>query len=130
MVLDGLLADRKGVGDLLVRHSLGDVVQDLDLARGKRSEDGGRLLAVDRQLAELLQNAARYGWLGEDLSSGRLERMLEGHTRPVWAVAVTPDGARIVSGGGSDDTVRVWDLSSGRLERPIRSWSTGGLGSS
>jgi WD40 repeat protein len=56
--------------------------------------------------------------------------MLEGHTRPVWAVAVTPDGARIVSGGGSDDTVRVWDLSSGRLERPIRSWSTGGLGSS
>src|SRR5665811_803310 len=67
VVLDGLLADRKGVGHLLVRHSLGDVVENLDLARGKRSEDRRRFLAVYRQFAELLEDAARHRGLGKDL---------------------------------------------------------------
>ena len=39
-----------------------------------------------------------------------------GHCRIVWAVAVTPDGQRILSGGGFDDaTLRVWHLD-GTLE--------------
>jgi WD40 repeat protein len=42
---------------------------------------------------------------------GPLERILLGHTGEVQAVAVTPDGARIVSAGF--DTVRIWDLASG-----------------
>ena len=67
MVLDGLLADRQGVGDLLVRHALGDVVEDLDLARRERREDRGGLLAVDGQLAELLEDARRDRRLREDL---------------------------------------------------------------
>src|SRR4029077_3411558 len=67
VVLDGLLADRQGVGDLLVRHALGDVVEDLDLARGERGEDRGGLLAVDRELAELLEDARRNRRLREDL---------------------------------------------------------------
>src|SRR5258708_5576830 len=33
VVLDGLLADRQRVGDLLVGHALGDVVEDLDFTR-------------------------------------------------------------------------------------------------
>jgi hypothetical protein len=33
VVLDGLLRDGERVGDLLVRHALGDVVQDLDFTR-------------------------------------------------------------------------------------------------
>jgi WD40 repeat protein len=37
---------------------------------------------------------------------------LAGHTGPVRSVAVTPDGAGIVS-GGHDGTVRVWDLATG-----------------
>jgi len=41
---------------------------------------------------------------------------LEGHTGPVWAVAVTPDGRRVVS-GSDNHTVKVWDLESGRLLR-------------
>lgn len=47
---------------------------------------------------------------------GPLERILEGHTGGVEAVAVTADG-RIVS-GSVDSTVRVWNLASGRLEQP------------
>src|SRR6185503_7971916 len=46
VVLDRLLADRERVGDLLVGHALGDVVEDLDLARGQRREDRLGLLAV------------------------------------------------------------------------------------
>jgi len=40
-------------------------------------------------------------------------RVLKGHTRQVFAVAMVPDGSRAVSGSG-DNTVRVWDLASGR----------------
>jgi WD40 repeat protein len=39
-------------------------------------------------------------------------RILDGHTNSVWAVAVTPDGCRAVS-GSDDGTLRVWDLESG-----------------
>src|SRR5262245_13911202 len=67
VVLDRLLADRQRVGDLLVRHALGDVVEDLDLARGERREDGRGLLAVHRQLAELLEDTRRDRRLREDL---------------------------------------------------------------
>ena len=49
---------------------------------------------------------------------GPLERILEGHTNWVHALAVTADGQRIVS-GSHDNTVRVWNLASGRLERTL-----------
>jgi GTPase SAR1 family protein len=38
--------------------------------------------------------------------------VLKGHTRPVRAVAVTPDGAQAVS-ASEDTTLRVWDLATG-----------------
>jgi WD40 repeat protein len=38
--------------------------------------------------------------------------ILRGHTGPVFSVAVTPDGARIVS-GSRDRSVRVWDARTG-----------------
>ncbi|MBV9032205.1 MAG: hypothetical protein JO364_18270 [Pseudonocardiales bacterium] len=37
---------------------------------------------------------------------------LTGHTGGVWAVAWSPDGTRLLTGGG-DGTVRVWDAASG-----------------
>jgi WD40 repeat protein len=38
----------------------------------------------------------------------------------MWAVAVTPDGTRIVS-GADDGTVRIWNIASGHLERTLES---------
>jgi len=54
---------------------------------------------------------------------GPLETILEGHIGGVHAVAVTADG-RIVS-GGSDGTMRLWNLASGRLERTLEGHTDG-----
>ena len=48
----------------------------------------------------------------------RLERTLTGHGGQVWSTVATADGVRAVS-GGDDQTVRVWDLGAGKLERTI-----------
>ena len=44
--------------------------------------------------------------------------MLSDHQAWVAALAATPDGTRIIS-GGADGIVRVWQLSTGVLERRI-----------
>ena len=49
-----------------------------------------------------------------ELSSGQTVRTLEGHIEQVSAVAVTPDGKKAISASW-DQTLRVWDLSSGQL---------------
>ncbi len=43
---------------------------------------------------------------------GPLLRTLMGHTSSVNAVALSPDGCRIIS-GSADDTLKVWDMESG-----------------
>lgn len=43
-----------------------------------------------------------------------VERTLSGHLGSVTACAISPDGARIVS-GSSDSTLKVWDLANGHL---------------
>jgi WD40 repeat protein/serine/threonine protein kinase len=57
-----------------------------------------------------------------DVSVWRIQPSLEfdafpGHRREAWAVAVAPDG-RSVASGGDDDTLRIWDPSSGRERTP------------
>ncbi|NIM15197.1 MAG: TIR domain-containing protein [Candidatus Aminicenantes bacterium] len=49
---------------------------------------------------------------------GPLLRTLEGHSRSVNAVAITPDGQAAVS-ASSDNTLKVWDLTSGTLRHSL-----------
>jgi small GTP-binding protein len=53
-----------------------------------------------------------------DVSTGRCERVLEGHMRPVNSVSFSPDGRSALS-GSDDQTVRLWDVSTGRCERVL-----------
>jgi TIR domain/WD domain, G-beta repeat len=52
------------------------------------------------------------------LESGQTLRTLEGHTKGVGDVAVTPDGRRAVS-ASDDRTLRLWDLESGQTLRTL-----------
>ena len=44
--------------------------------------------------------------------TGKKQKVLKGHTGPVWSVSLTPDEKTIVSGSG-DKTIRLWMLSTG-----------------
>jgi WD40 repeat protein len=48
-----------------------------------------------------------------DVESGQEVRQFVGHRRTVWAVAISPDGKRALS-GGEDQTARLWDESTGK----------------
>ena len=53
-----------------------------------------------------------------NVENGQLERVLEGHSGNINALAVTPDGTLLIS-ASSDDTLGVWDLASGLRQRVI-----------
>ena len=44
-----------------------------------------------------------------DVDTGKLIKILPGHSRRVWQVAFSPDGNTIASGSG-DGTVLLWDV--------------------
>jgi WD40 repeat protein len=100
------------------------------LARDHRQLAGqfiGRLLGNTSPSIQVLlkQAAERKVWpwfrpLKPSLTApgGPLIRTLEGHTDPVFAVTVTPDGRRAVS-ASTEGTLRVWDLESGQTLRTL-----------
>ncbi len=47
-----------------------------------------------------------------------LERNFTGHSYYVYSVAISPDGRTIVSGSG-DNTIKIWDLATGRLKATL-----------
>jgi WD40 repeat protein len=84
----------------------------------------GRLLPVSenlviRQFIDEITVGAPRPWLrpitpGLHPPGTPLLRTLAGHSHVVKSVAVTPDGQRAVS-GSFDDTIKVWDLETGRV---------------
>ena len=56
-------------------------------------------------------------WAGRS-ASPELEMTLTGHEGWVWAVGVTPDGQRAIS-GGADGTLRVWDMTTGAAAQTL-----------
>ncbi|HEY0323717.1 MAG TPA: hypothetical protein VGC66_22380, partial [Pyrinomonadaceae bacterium] len=48
----------------------------------------------------------------------KLARTLEGHASVVSSIAFDPEGEMLASGGG-DNTVRLWEASSGKLLRTL-----------
>ena len=66
-------------------------------------------------------SSERSGFAGLDAAASRLVELLadrhiqtlEGHTKWVIAVAVTPDGKHAIS-GSIDNTLRVWDIKTGQ----------------
>jgi WD40 repeat protein len=96
------------------------------------SQMTGRLLiyrttpAIERFVGEMVDVAPQC-WLrplhpGLHPPGTELLRTLEGHSSGVCAVAVTPEGKRAVS-ASYDNTLKVWDLESGRVLRTLEGHS-------
>ena len=54
------------------------------------------------------------------LATGRIERVLEGHTNSISGngLSFAPDG-RLLASGSFDHTARIWDVETGRCERVL-----------
>ena len=98
-------------------HSLTDILYSRvsdDLDWGPQA----KALAAAREQPALVN-----AWPLPDLGRPGLLRTFAGHTGPVNAVAIAPDGAWLAT-GGDDRTVRVWDAGTGR-ERAVLIGHTG-----
>lgn len=62
-----------------------------------------------------LASAKSYAIAAYTLQGGRTVANFTGHSDKINALALTPDGKRLLSGSG-DRTVRVWDATSGRAQ--------------
>ena len=80
-----------------------------------------------RKFIQQLDKVVKYPWLcpvsySFTPSGGPLIRTLTGHNRSVGALAVTPDGSRVIS-GSFDNTLKIWDLENGRIIRTFTNTS-------
>lgn len=71
--------------------------------------DTGPQRAAEAWLMSGSENGKVVIW---DVKSRSVVAILEGHDRPVVAIAVSPDGRRIASGSlEPEKTIRIWEIS-------------------
>jgi WD40 repeat protein len=59
----------------------------------------------------------------EPLPSGQCLKTLQGHRAWIWAIAWSPDGQMLAS-GGDDQTLRLWDWHNGQCLRSLQGYTT------
>jgi WD40 repeat protein len=93
-------------------------VNSLQLADAKYRE--GNIRRV-RELLESCPNDLR-GWEWHRLSHilDQSVMTLRGHSDEVHEMAVSPDGKRLVSGGSSDNMIKVWNVETGAEQMTLR----------
>lgn len=70
-------------------------------------------LSPDNRMLAVCDNTREDGLWLYDLPSGSRRRFATGHDRTIWCAAFSPDG-KFLATGSSDQTVRQWDVASGR----------------
>ena len=79
-----------------------------------------RMLARYRPESKEVTDLRSFEWYYWRQQSCRWDRNLVGHQGPVYAVAFSPSGGRLVT-AGADQIVRVWDVTSGDLKHDLAS---------
>ena len=112
--------------DRLVLHDLSQedplrILQDVETEDGQKRGWWGAAFTPDgRGLAAGEDNGIRPTALTFwEVESGRQLWRVAAHDNTVYSVAVTPNGRRIITGGG-DSALRVWDAANGKLLQEIK----------
>ncbi|HZR17440.1 MAG TPA: serine/threonine-protein kinase [Verrucomicrobiae bacterium] len=80
----------------------------------QREWDRNNLLRVEQLLKETENNPRRgFEWYYWQRRTHGDVKTLRGHTEPIWSVAYSPDGQRVVT-GSADRTAKVWDTATGK----------------
>ncbi|MGJ3239089.1 MAG: protein kinase domain-containing protein [Anaerolineae bacterium] len=103
-------------GNTLLRHNLSDGTLIGEPIRGHQSWINDVQISPDnRIIASASADATVRLW---DFETGAELAVLEGHTRPIWALAFSPDGQYVAS-AGEDGHIIVWDVAEGTIARII-----------
>jgi len=90
------------------------------IALAQNACDTGRILQAMDLLAACPADLRRWEWYRLMWASSRRVLTLRGHRGPIMSVAWSPDGTQLVTGGGSDGTVRLWNAATGEETKSIQ----------
>jgi WD40 repeat protein len=76
---------------------------------GVRYSPDGKLLALSQEVLDLPSRRDVAEIVLWDVPAGKVRAVLRGHTGVCFALAFSPDGKRLAT-GGYDNTVRLWNV--------------------